>query len=180
MAVKIRLRRMGRKKAPHYRIVVADSTAPRDGRFVESLGYYKPLETPARLVVDLERVDYWIGQGAAPSDTVRSLVEKARKGGDATVAVGEVDAAAAREQKAAAAEARRKAEEAAKAAAEAEARAAAEAEAAAAAEAEAAAAAEAEAAAAVEAEAEAPAEAEAQAPAEAEASEDAAEEPKGA
>jgi small subunit ribosomal protein S16 len=66
MAVKIRLRRMGRKKAPHYRIVVADSTAPRDGRFVESLGYYKPLESPARLVVDLERVDYWVGQGARP------------------------------------------------------------------------------------------------------------------
>jgi small subunit ribosomal protein S16 len=152
MAVKIRLRRMGRKKAPHYRIVVADSTAPRDGRFVESLGYYKPLESPARLVIDLERVDYWVGQGAAPSDTVKSLVDKARRGGDATVAVGELDAAAAREQKAAQAASRRKAEEEAKAAAEAAATAAAEAEAAAAAaEAEAAAAAEAEAASAVEA-----------------------------
>jgi small subunit ribosomal protein S16 len=150
MAVKIRLRRMGRKKAPHYRIVVADSTAPRDGRFVESLGYYKPLESPARLVVDLERVDYWVGQGASPSDTVKSLVEKARKGGDDTVAVGEVDPAAAREAKAAAAEARRKKEAEAKAAAEAEAKAAAEAEAKAAAEAEAQAKAEAEAAAAAE------------------------------
>ncbi len=179
MAVKIRLRRMGRKKAPHYRIVVADSTAPRDGRFVESVGYYKPLETPARLVVDLERVDYWVGQGAAPSDTVRSLVEKARKGGDATVAVGEVDAAAAREQKAAAAEARRKAEEEAKAKLAAEA----EAAAAAAAEAEAAAAAEAEAAAA-EAEASPAAEAgdapEAEAAPEGEDAADGAEESKGA
>ncbi len=155
MAVKIRLRRMGRKKAPHYRIVVADSTSPRDGRFVESLGYYKPLETPARLVIDLDRVDYWVGQGAAPSDTVKSLVDKARKGGDATVAVGELDAAVVREQKAAQAAARRKAEEEAKAAAaEAEAAAAAEAEAAANAEAEAAAKAEAEAAAAAKADAE--------------------------
>jgi small subunit ribosomal protein S16 len=149
MAVKIRLRRMGRKKAPHYRIVVADSTAPRDGRFVESLGYYKPLENPARLVVDLERVDYWVGQGASPSDTVKSLVEKARKGGDAKVAVGEVDPESARKEKAAAAEARRKAEAEAKAKAEAEAKAAAEAEA----EAELKAAAEAEAKAAAEAEA---------------------------
>lgn len=147
MAVKIRLRRMGRKKAPHYRIVVADSTAPRDGRFVESVGYYKPLETPARLVVDLERVDYWMGQGAAPSDTVKSLVEKARKGGDAKVAVGEVDPEAARKEKADAAEARRKAEAEAKAKAEAEAKAAAAAEAEAKAAAEAAAATEAEAAA---------------------------------
>lgn len=140
MAVKIRLRRMGRKKAPHYRIVVADSTAPRDGRFIESIGYYKPLESPARLVVDLDRVHYWVGQGASPSDTVKSLVEKARKGGDATVAVGEVDAAAARERKAeeaaskrAEAEAKTRAEAEAKASAEAEAKAQAESEAAAAA-----------------------------------------------
>jgi small subunit ribosomal protein S16 len=152
MAVKIRLRRMGRKKAPHYRIVVADSTAPRDGRFVESIGYYKPLESPARLVVDLDRVDYWVGQGASPSDTVKSLVEKARKGGDSAVAVGEVDAAAAREQKAAEA-ARKKAEADAKAKAEAEAKAAADAEAKAAEEAEARAKADAEAAEAAEAEA---------------------------
>jgi small subunit ribosomal protein S16 len=145
MAVKIRLRRMGRKKAPHYRIVVADSTAPRDGRFVESIGYYKPLESPARLVVDLDRVTYWVGQGASPSDTVKSLIEKARKGGDSAVAVGEVDAAAAREQKAAEA-ARKKAEVEAKAKAEAEAKAAAEADAKAKADAEAAEAAEAEAA----------------------------------
>lgn len=91
MPVKIRLRRMGRKKQPHYRVVVADSASPRDGRFVETLGYYKPLSDPARLVLDLERVDHWIGQGALPSGTVRSLISRARRGGDGTVAVGEID-----------------------------------------------------------------------------------------
>ena len=94
MSVRIRLRRMGRKKAPHYRVVVADGDSPRDGRFVETIGYYKPLSTPARVVVDLERADYWLGQGAQPSHTVKSLLKKARRGGDATVAVGEVDSAA--------------------------------------------------------------------------------------
>ena len=89
MPVRIRLRRMGRRKQPHYRIVVADSAKPRDGRFVENLGYYKPLSDPARLVLDLERVDHWMGQGALPSHTVRTLVNKARKGGDAAVALGE-------------------------------------------------------------------------------------------
>ncbi len=82
---------MGRKKQPHYRIVVADSDSPRDGRFVESLGYYKPLSHPARLVLDLERVEYWEGKGALPTTTVANLVKKARKGGDESVAVGEVD-----------------------------------------------------------------------------------------
>ena len=94
MSVRIRLRRMGRKKAPHYRVVVADGDSPRDGRFVETIGYYKPLSTPARVVVDLERADYWLGKGAEPSATVKSLLNKARRGGDATMAVGEVDAAA--------------------------------------------------------------------------------------
>jgi len=91
MSVRIRLRRMGRKKQPHYRIVVSDSRSPRDGRFVETLGYYKPLSDPARLVIDLERVDHWIGAGASPSGTVKSLISKARRGGDGTVAVGEED-----------------------------------------------------------------------------------------
>ena len=91
MSVRIRLRRMGRKKQPHYRVVVADGAAPRDGRFVENLGYYKPQSSPARLVLDLERFDYWVGQGAQPSDTVRSLAGKARRGGDGTVAIGEPD-----------------------------------------------------------------------------------------
>ena len=88
MAVRIRLRRMGRKRQPHYRIVVADSASPRDGRFVETLGYYKPLSHPARLVLDLSRVDHWLAQGATPSLTVNSLLSKARAGGDATVAFG--------------------------------------------------------------------------------------------
>jgi len=82
---------MGRKKQPHYRIIVSDSTAPRDGRFVETLGYYKPLTDPARLVLDLQRVDHWLGEGASPSGTVKSLISRARRGGDATVAVGEED-----------------------------------------------------------------------------------------
>ncbi len=89
MSVKIRLRRMGKKKQPHYRIVVADSRSPRDGRFVENLGYYNPIPDPARLVVDLDRVDYWLGQGAILSHTVGNLVSKARVGGDGSVALGD-------------------------------------------------------------------------------------------
>lgn len=127
MSVRIRLRRMGRKKAPHYRVVVADGDSPRDGRFVETIGYYKPLSSPARVVVDLERADYWLGQGAQPSATVRSLLNKARKGGDESVAVGEADAAAEKARRAeqlarrrqAEAEAQAKAEEGAAPAAEA-------------------------------------------------------------
>lgn len=88
MAVRIRLRRMGRKKIPHYRVVVTDRTAPREGRFVETLGYYRPLTNPARLVLDLDRVDYWIGQGAVPSDTVNSLIGRARTGGDEGLTLG--------------------------------------------------------------------------------------------
>lgn len=144
---------MGRKKQPHYRVVVAEGTAPRDGRFVDSIGYYKPLSSPARLVLDLERVDYWLERGASPSNTVKSLISRARTGGDDTVAVGEPDVEArkkaAQEALAAKRAAEKKAEEEAKAEAEAAAAAAAAeaaAEAAAAAEAEAAAAAEAEAA----------------------------------
>jgi small subunit ribosomal protein S16 len=110
MAVRIRLRRMGRKKTPHYRVVVTDMASPRDGRFVESLGYYRPQANPARLVLDLERVDYWIGEGAAPSDTVQSLISKARKGGDAIVAVGEVDGGAEKAKRAEALAARRRVE----------------------------------------------------------------------
>ena len=126
---------MGRKKLAHYRIVVADSASPRDGRFVETLGYYKPLSDPARLVVDLERVDHWIGQGAQPSDTVKSLLNKARRGGDATVAIGELSSEEIKELKEKRLEGRRKSEAAAREAA-AEAEAAAEVAAAAAAEVE--------------------------------------------
>jgi small subunit ribosomal protein S16 len=110
MAIKIRLRRMGRKKQAHYRIVVADGDSPRDGRFVESLGYYKPLSHPARVVVDMERVDHWIGQGALPSHTVASLLRKVRRGGDASVAVGEVDKEAEKQAKVEALASKRKAE----------------------------------------------------------------------
>jgi small subunit ribosomal protein S16 len=81
---------MGRKKLPHYRVVVADSASPRDGRFVEALGYYRPLARPARLVLDLARVDHWIDAGAQPSGTVKSLIAKARAGGDPKVALGEI------------------------------------------------------------------------------------------
>ena len=128
---------MGRKKLAHYRIVVADSASPRDGRFVETLGYYKPLSDPARLVVDLERVDHWIGQGAQPSDTVRSLLNKARRGGDSTVAIGELSPEEIKDLKEKRLAGRRKSETAAREAA-AEAEAAAEVAAAAAAEVEAA------------------------------------------
>ncbi len=76
MAVKIRLRRMGAKKAPFYRIVVADSRYPRDGRFIEEIGYYNPLTDPAEVKVDAEKVQKWIGNGAQPTDTVKSLLKK--------------------------------------------------------------------------------------------------------
>lgn len=78
---------MGKKKQPHYRIVVADSRSPRDGRFVENLGYYNPVPTPSLLSVDLSRVDYWLGQGASPSATVDRLVRRARSGGGGGVAL---------------------------------------------------------------------------------------------
>ncbi|HIS67294.1 MAG TPA: 30S ribosomal protein S16 [Candidatus Scatomorpha merdipullorum] len=75
--VKIRLRRMGAKKAPYYRIVVADSRSPRDGRFIEEIGTYDPLSETNSLRVDLERAKYWIANGAQPTDTVRGLLKKA-------------------------------------------------------------------------------------------------------
>lgn len=120
MAVSIRLRRMGRKKQPHYRVVVADRLSPRDGRFVETVGYYKPLTHPARLVLDLERVDYWLDVGAQPSNTVRGLIKRARRGGDRTVAVGEPDQAAEKAERAEALATQRQAEAAAAAAEEAQ------------------------------------------------------------
>ncbi len=79
MAVKIRLARHGAKKRPYYRIVVADSRCPRDGRFIEEVGRYDPLTDPATVKVDLEAVDRWIGNGAQPTDTVASLIAKARE-----------------------------------------------------------------------------------------------------
>ena len=76
MAVKIRLRRMGAKKAPFYRIVVADSRYPRDGRFIEEIGYYDPTKKPTVLKVDEEKAKSWIAKGAQPTDTVKSLLKK--------------------------------------------------------------------------------------------------------
>ena len=76
MAVKIRLRRMGAKKAPFYRIVVADSRYPRDGRFIEELGYYDPTKEPSVLKVDDEKAKSWIPNGAQPTDTVKALLKK--------------------------------------------------------------------------------------------------------
>ena len=75
--VKIRLRRMGAKKAPFYRIVVADSRYPRDGRFIEEIGYYNPLPKPATVNVDVDRAQAWIKTGAQPTETVRDLLKKA-------------------------------------------------------------------------------------------------------
>ena len=77
MAVKIRLRRMGAKKAPFYRIVVADSRYPRDGRFIEEIGIYNPVSNPAELKVDVDRAQAWIKTGAQPTETVRDLLKKA-------------------------------------------------------------------------------------------------------
>lgn len=74
--LKIRLRRMGAKKAPFYRIIVADSRAPRGGAFVEELGYYNPIVTPSVFTADGERVQYWLKNGAQPTDTVRGLLKK--------------------------------------------------------------------------------------------------------
>jgi len=77
MAVRIRLRRMGAKKNPFYRIVVADSRYPRDGRFIEEIGTYNPLTNPAQFSIDAEKAAKWIKNGAQPTDTVRSLMKKA-------------------------------------------------------------------------------------------------------
>ena len=76
MAVKIRLARHGAKKKPFYRIVVADSECPRDGRYLENVGTYDPLYDPVKITLKSERVQYWMDQGAKPTDTVRSLLKK--------------------------------------------------------------------------------------------------------
>ena len=77
MAVKIRLRRVGRKKSPMYRIVVADSKSPRDGKFIEIVGQYQPRTGDTALNLDMDRVNHWLNVGAQPTDTVRSLLRKA-------------------------------------------------------------------------------------------------------
>ncbi len=89
MAVKIRLRRMGSKKNPFYRIVVADSRAPRDGRFIEEIGYYNPLTEPITLKVDNEKANEWIKKGAKPTDVVNRLFTNFEVYGNANKAVEE-------------------------------------------------------------------------------------------
>ncbi|MEF2845572.1 MAG: 30S ribosomal protein S16 [Eggerthellaceae bacterium] len=79
MAVKIRLARHGAKKAPYYRIVVADSRARRDGRYIEQVGSYNPVSNPVAVKIDLEKVDQWIANGAKPTDTVARLIEAQRQ-----------------------------------------------------------------------------------------------------
>ncbi len=77
MAVKIRLRRMGSKKAPFYRVIVADSRSPRDGRFIEEIGTFNPLTDPAEIKIDAEKAKTWISNGAQPTETVKALLKKA-------------------------------------------------------------------------------------------------------
>ena len=77
MSVKIRLKRIGAKKAPFYRVVVADSRYPRDGRFIEEIGYYHPLTNPVDIKIDAEKAAKWISNGAQPTETVKSLLKKA-------------------------------------------------------------------------------------------------------
>ena len=77
MAVKIRLKRMGAKKAPFYRVVVADSRSPRDGRFIETIGTYNPLTTPAEIKINEDSAIDWLNKGAIPTDTVKNLFSKA-------------------------------------------------------------------------------------------------------
>lgn len=76
MAVKIRLRRMGAKKAPFYRVVVADSRYPRDGRFIEEIGTYDPTKNPSAVNIDAEKAKQWIANGAQPTDTVKAMFKK--------------------------------------------------------------------------------------------------------
>ena len=76
MAVKIRLRRMGAKKAPFYRVVVADSRSPRDGRFIDEIGYYNPMTEPAEINIDAEKAKKWIENGAQPTDTAKSILKR--------------------------------------------------------------------------------------------------------
>lgn len=76
MAVKIRLRRMGAKKAPFYRVVVADSRSPRDGRFIDEIGYYNPITEPATIKIDEEKAIQWVNNGAQPTDIVKRLFDK--------------------------------------------------------------------------------------------------------
>lgn len=86
MAVRIRMKRIGTKNTPVYRIVVADSRSPRDGRFIEELGTYQPLKKGDNFALDLERALYWVSKGAQPSETVASFLNKAKRAAAATAA----------------------------------------------------------------------------------------------
>ena len=77
--VRIRMKRIGAKNSPVFRIVVADSRSPRDGKFIEELGYYQPLKKDSNVVMNLERALYWVGKGAQPSETVASFIRKAKR-----------------------------------------------------------------------------------------------------
>jgi small subunit ribosomal protein S16 len=79
MAVSIRLRREGAKNRPFYRIVVADKRSPRDGKFIELIGNYDPKKAGTNFAIDMDRADYWVSKGAQPSDTVRSIIKKAKQ-----------------------------------------------------------------------------------------------------
>jgi small subunit ribosomal protein S16 len=96
MSVRIRLRRVGRKAQPYYRVVVADSRTPRDGYYLDTVGFYNPRTRPAELRMDLLKVDEWVSKGAGMSTTVASLVRKARRGGDDSVALMAADSPAGR------------------------------------------------------------------------------------
>ncbi len=76
MAVKIRLKRIGAKKSPFYRVIVADERSPRNGKFIEELGYYNPMSDPAEIKIDAEKASKWLENGAQPTDTVRALLKK--------------------------------------------------------------------------------------------------------
>ncbi len=86
MSVSIRLRREGTTNRPYYKVVVADSRSPRDGKFIEILGTYDPKKTDHNSTLKLDRIDYWVSQGAQPSDTVRSLIKKNKKAAAPVVA----------------------------------------------------------------------------------------------
>jgi small subunit ribosomal protein S16 len=86
MAVKIRMKRVGAKNAPYFRIVVADSRSPRDGKFIEEIGSYQPLKKGDNFILKLDRAQYWVSMGAQPSDTVASFIKKAGKAAAAPAA----------------------------------------------------------------------------------------------
>jgi len=92
MAVKIRMKRVGTKNMPVFRIVVADGRSPRDGKFIEEIGTYQPLKKDNNVVLDLERAKYWVSKGAKPSDTVASFIKKANKAASGAVPTAPVAA----------------------------------------------------------------------------------------